>query len=81
MNQFKDVPCRVNVEHGVALIGEMGETVGHRTLVYVSSSLTPRNGDALVLGNTVDGTFVPSKAYTLDSLESDDGYTARFFVT
>lgn len=65
------VPCKVNIEHGVGIQGEYGEVAGHRTLVYVASNLTPREGDSLQVG---------TKSYSLDSLESDDGYTARFFV-
>lgn len=64
-------PCRVNVEHGVAVTGEYGEVVGHRTLVHIQSSLQPRSGDALAVG---------TKTYALDSLESDDSYYARWFV-
>jgi hypothetical protein len=64
-------PCNVNIEQGVAVTGEYGEVVGHRTLAYVPSALLPRSGDTLQLG---------AKTFTLDSLESDDGYTARYFV-
>jgi hypothetical protein len=65
------VPCNANVEHGVAVTGEYGEVTSYRTLVHIQSALNPRSGDTLVVSGT---------NYTLDTKESDDGYTTRFFV-
>lgn len=66
-----DTPCRVNVERDVEVLGEYGQVAARRTMLHVPSDLTPKSGDAVVVG---------AKSYTLDGLESDDGYLSRFYV-
>lgn len=66
-----DTPCRVNIERDAEVLGSYSEVSARRTLAHIPSSLNPKNGDTLVVG---------SKSYVLDGLESDDGYTSRFYV-
>jgi hypothetical protein len=68
---LRSTPCRVAIEHGVAITGDYGSVVGFRSVATIPADLSPKKGDQLTVG---------AKAYTLDALDSSDGYTARFIL-
>lgn len=65
------VPCNVNIEYGVQVIGYDDETVVDRTVATIDATHNPKPGDTLT---HPDGTF------RLDSLYKDNGTTKRFVV-
>lgn len=66
-----NVPCRVNIEHGVQVAGYEEDATYARSVATIVSTLNPRKGDAL---KHPDGEFV------LDGLVADNGYTQRWTV-
>ncbi len=62
---------KVNLEHGVELVGVYGDTVVIKTVATISLLDAPKVGDTLA----IDG-----KNYVLDVLLSDNGYSAKFVV-
>ena len=58
----------VALEHGVAISGEYGEVVAHRTVAMIPSAAVPVVGDALTVGQ---------HSYVIDAIERNDGYTVR----
>lgn len=77
-----NVPCKVNIEHGVQLTGALPRSgvnyVAHdddfiteRSVATIPKSLAPKAGDALTH---------PDGAYILDALLSDNGYNQRFIL-
>lgn len=64
-------PCRVSIQHGVAVVGEYGEVSAYRSLATIDRSLNPAAGDAL----TAEG-----KSWVLDVKDSDDGYTVNYWL-
>lgn len=65
------VPCRVNIEHGVQIVGIDGTMVVERDVATINIALLPKVGD------TLSG---PSGNYKLDALFSDNGYSRRFIL-
>lgn len=65
------VPCRVNIEHGVQVIGSDDNVVVERSVATLDAALAPKVGDAL---RHPDGT------YTLDAVFADNGVSKRFIL-
>lgn len=65
------VSCRVNIEHGVQVIGSDDNVVVERSVATISSALLPKVGDTLTH---------PDGAYRLDTVFSDNGVSKRFIV-
>ena len=65
------VPCRVNIEHGVQVIGTDDNTVVERSVATIALSHSPKVGDALTH---------PDGAYRLDTIFSDNGNSRRFIL-
>jgi hypothetical protein len=65
------VACRVNIEHGVQIVGTDDNVTASRSIATIASSVEPREGDTLT---HPDGTF------RLDSLFADNGYTKRYLL-
>ena len=65
------VPCRVNIEHGVQVIGSDDNVVVERSIATIDGSLEPKVNDAL---SHPDGT------YKLDAIYQDNGINPRFIL-
>lgn len=66
-----NVPCRVNIEHGVQVQGYEEDATFERSVATILKSLAPKKGDTLT---HPDGSFV------LDGMVTDNGYTVRYTV-
>ena len=66
-----NVPCQVNIEHGVQLTGFDDEMVVDKDIATISTSVNPKVGDTL---DHPDGKFV------LDALLEDKGAFRRFVI-
>lgn len=65
------VPCRVNIEHGVQVIGNDENVVVEKDVATIESVHNPKVGDTLVH---------PDGAYKLDAQFSDNGASRRFIL-
>lgn len=65
------VPCRVNIEHGVQVIGNDESMVVERSVAAIESCYDPKVGDTLVH---------PDGDYKLDAQFSDNGTSRRFIL-
>lgn len=65
------VPCRVNIENGVQIIGSDENLVVERDVATIDNSLLPKVGDTL---------SHPNGNYKLDALFTDNGYSRRFIL-
>lgn len=65
------VPCRVNIEHGVQVIGSDDNVVVERSVATVPASVNPKVDDALVH---------PDGNYKLDAIYQDNGVNKRFVL-
>ena len=65
------VPCRVNVEHGVQVIGTDDNMVMERSVATVGSEHVPKVGDLLAH---------PDGNYKLDTIFADNGSSKRFIL-
>ena len=63
------VPCRVNIEHGVQVVGSDDNVVVERSIATIANDVQPREGDTL---SHPEGTF------KLDTLFQNNGYTSRY---
>lgn len=66
-----NVPCRVNIEHGVQVTDPDGMTVLERSVATIPSSVNPKVGDALTH---------PEGDYRLDVETGNTGYSKRFIL-
>lgn len=66
-----DVPCQVNVEHGVQLAGYEEGVVVERDVAQIDADVLPEVGDTLTH---------PDGTYTLDRLLEDKGAFKRFVL-
>ena len=64
----QDTEFPVEVSHGVAITGDMGELVSYRSVANVPAADNPRGGDALL---------VNGKSYVIDSIMDNNGYMVR----
>lgn len=65
------VPCRVNIEHGVQVIGNDENMVVEKAIATIATEHNPKVGDTLVH---------PDGAYKLDAQFSDNGTSRRFIL-
>lgn len=65
------VSCRVNIEHGVQVIGSDDNVVVERSVATIDAALLPKVGDALVH---------PDGTYKLDAVFADNGASKRFIL-
>lgn len=65
------VPCRVNIENGVQVVGNDESLVVEKDVATFDIALDPKVGDTLVH---------PNGSYKLDALFSDNGYSRRFIL-
>lgn len=65
------VPCKVNVEHGVQIVGEDEQVVVERSVATISATLAPKEGDTLVH---------PDGSYKLDAKFGDNKVNPRFIL-
>ncbi len=65
------VPCRVNIEHGVQVIGSDDNVVVERSVATLDASLLPKVGDTLTH---------PDGEYKLDAVFADNGVSKRFIL-
>ena len=65
------VPCRVNIENGVQVVGHDDNVVVEKDVATIGIQYNPKVGDILTGPN---GTF------KLDALFSDNGYSRRFIL-
>lgn len=71
MGVGEPVPCRVNIERGVQVMGPHSDATFLRDVATLSVEVGARSGDTLEH---------PNGAFALDGLLSDNGYTQRFTV-
>lgn len=65
------VPCRVNIEHGVQVIGQDTDVIVERSVATIAMQHTPKVGDTLTH---------PDGAYKLDAIYADNGSSRRFIL-
>lgn len=65
------VPCRVNVEHGVQVVGSEDNVVVERSIATIGSEHAPKVGDTLVH---------PDGSYKLDAPFHNTGANIRFIL-
>jgi len=65
------VPCRVNIEHGVQVIGSDDNVVVERSVGTIDAALEPKVGDTLTH---------PDGEYKLDAVFADNGVSKRFIL-
>lgn len=66
-----DPPIKVNIEHGVQVVGEDNISAHERSVATIGKAQNPKAGDSLVH---------PDGSYKLDALHSDNGLSRRFFL-
>lgn len=66
-----DVPCKVNIEHGVQIVGMDDNVVVERSVATISDLHVPKVGDRLVH---------PDGSYKLDAIFADNGANPRFIL-
>jgi hypothetical protein len=64
-------PCRVNIEHGVQVVGTDGMTVVQKSVATISSDMAPKVGDLLTH---------PEGEFRLDVEMASNGYSKRFIL-
>lgn len=64
-------PYKINVEHGVDVVGLNDDIVVNRDVATIPSEANPKVGDTLVH---------PDGNYRLDVLHEDNGYTRSFIL-
>lgn len=64
-------PYRINIEHGVQVVGDDNQFVGDRSVATIPDSLAPKTGDTL---QHPDGT------YRLDGIYQRNGVNTRFVL-
>jgi hypothetical protein len=72
-----DPPVRVNIEHGVELVGEYGEVTALRSAATISKQNAPRAGDTL---DMIDAAGTVVQRYVLDVKLNDSGYSERYVL-
>lgn len=65
------VACRVNVEHGVEVVGDDTDVVVLRSVATIESTYNPKVGDTL---------SHPDGEYQLDAIFANSGATMRFVL-
>ena len=65
------VPCRVNIEHGVQIIGSDDNVVVERSVATIDNSHAPKVGDALTH---------PDGSFRLDAIFQSNGANTRFIL-
>lgn len=65
------VPCRVNIEHGVQVIGSDDNVMVERSVATVATSVNPKVDDEL---------SHPDGNYRLDAIYQDNGVNKRFVL-
>jgi hypothetical protein len=65
------VSCRVNIEHGVQVIGSDDNVVVERSVATIGAEHLPKVGDALTH---------PDGSYKLDAIYTDNGVSKRFIL-
>lgn len=73
---------RVNIEHGVSLVGVYGDTVVTRSVATISLVDAPKVSNTLdmITVDPVTGDVTIIKSYVLDVLLDDTGYSGRFVL-
>jgi hypothetical protein len=66
-----NVPCRVNIQHGVQVIGHDDNVVVEKTVATIGSEHDPKVGDTL---------SHPDGNYKLDAPFRNNGFSRRFIV-
>lgn len=65
------VPCKVNIEHGVQIVGHDDNTVVERSIATIGIEHAPKVGDTLTH---------PDGSYKLDAPFQDNGANPRFIL-
>lgn len=65
------VPCRVNIEHGVQVIGSDDNVVMERSVATIPTAVSPKVDDYL---------SHPDGDYKLDTIYQDNGVNKRFVL-
>lgn len=65
------VPCRVNIEHGVQVIGSDDNVVVERSVATIPAAVVPKVNDALAH---------PDGNYKLDAIYQDNAVNPRFVL-
>lgn len=65
------VPCRVNIEHGVQVIGSDDNVVVERSIATIPHAVSPKVDDMLAH---------PDGNYKLDVVYQDSGVNKRFIL-
>jgi hypothetical protein len=65
------VPCRVNIEHGVQVIGSDDNVMVERSVATIATSVSPKVDDEL---------SHPDGNYRLDAIYQDNGVNKRFIL-
>ncbi len=65
------VPCRVNIEHGVQVIGSDETVVVERSVATIDAVHLPKVNDTLTH---------PDGSYKLDAIYQDNGVSPRFIL-
>lgn len=65
------VACKVNIEHGVDVIGDDVDVVVQRSVATISATHVPKVGDALTH---------PDGNYVLDAIMQNNGANPRFIL-
>ncbi|CAG2126909.1 hypothetical protein LMG31506_00233 [Cupriavidus yeoncheonensis] len=74
------VPCRVNIEFNVEVVGTDGQMSFARAVATCQRSLRPQRNESLALVDAA-GVPIPDQAYLIDSPAfEDNGYTARYVL-
>lgn len=63
------IPCKVNIERGVQMMGQYDDAVFTRDVATLDATIGAKVGDELQH---------PQGVYVLDGLMADNGYTCRF---
>lgn len=81
-----DVPCKINIEHGVQLTGVDGESAAYRgdlvvqrDVATVLLSANPRAGQQFTFDIEGGGPHA-GQTWRLESMIEDNGFTRRYIV-
>ncbi|MEP6587142.1 MAG: hypothetical protein ABJA84_00090 [Polaromonas sp.] len=66
-----DTPCRINIEHGVQVVGMDDNLVVERSVATISRLVAPKVRDTLTH---------PDGSYRLDAIHQDNGVNVRFIL-
>lgn len=64
-------PCRVNIEHGVQMVGPDDMTVVHKSVATIAQTMNPKVGDLLTH---------PEGVFRLDAEMASNGHSKRFVL-